>query len=74
MDTGLAAGIPAFFIESLEVRDSQGEPIATIRPFEPISENPFFSVDILGRGPVSLSGRDNNGNRFGTALVSPAAH
>ena len=74
MDTGLAAGIPAFFIESLEVRSSQGERLATIRPFEPISENPFFSLDILGRGSVSLSGRDNNGNRFGADLVSPAAH
>jgi sulfur-oxidizing protein SoxY len=74
MDTGLAPGIPAFFIESLEVRDGNGEVLATLRTFEPISENPFFSLDVRGAGAVSVGGRDNNGNRFSADLAPPDAH
>jgi sulfur-oxidizing protein SoxY len=35
-------------------------------PFEPVSENPLFSFDFDKKpvGPISLVGRDNNGNRI----------
>ncbi len=74
MDTGLAPGIPAFYIQTLEIHDANGEPVATVRPFEPVSENPFFSLDLRRAGMLSLSGRDNNGNRFATELASPAVN
>ncbi len=64
MDTGLAAGIPVFYIDRIDIEDRAGRSLATIRPFEPVSENPIFSLDLPGAGPVRVSGHDNNGNRF----------
>ncbi|TAH47847.1 MAG: quinoprotein dehydrogenase-associated SoxYZ-like carrier [Betaproteobacteria bacterium] len=66
MDTGLAAGIPAFHIEDLAVRDAGGRPLMRIRAHEPVAENPVFTVDLhpgaANTGPLHISGRDNNGN------------
>lgn len=66
MDTGLVAGIPAFYIEELTLKDAADKVLAKIYPFEPVSENPLFSFDFekKPRGPVTLVGRDNNGNRI----------
>ena len=68
MDTGLAPGIPAFYIEKLSLSDASGAPLMDIETFEPVSENPVFSFDFLpGRTPklpLRLSGVDNNGNRI----------
>lgn len=64
MDTGLADGIPAFYLETIDIKDVTGREIATVHPFEPVAENPMFSLDIPGSQPLLLSGRDNNGNRF----------
>ena len=66
MDTGLAAGIPAFYIERLALQDATGKEWMTIDTFEPVSENPVFSFDFPGSPPVGLTlvGRDNNGNRI----------
>jgi sulfur-oxidizing protein SoxY len=70
MDTGLAAGIPAFYIEVLELKDSHGDLLAQIQSYQPVSENPFFSVDLQSsqfQGLI-LTGRDNNGNLINQAL------
>jgi len=64
MDTGLADGIPAFYIEQIKVADASGKEVGVIMPFEPIAENPVFTVNTPGNGPLTLSGRDNNGNTF----------
>lgn len=68
MDTGLAPGIPAFYIEKLSLSDATGAQFMEIETFEPVSENPVFSFDFLpGRVPklpLTLSGVDNNGNRI----------
>lgn len=68
MDTGLAPGIPAFYIEKLSLSDASGAPFMQIEIFEPVSENPVFSFDFVpGRAPrlpLLLSGVDNNGNRI----------
>jgi len=68
MDTGLAAGIPAFFIQDLEVSDEAGARLMHIHAFEPVSENPLFTLDLPpGLGDltrVRVSGVDNNGNRI----------
>ncbi len=68
MDTGLAAGIPVFIVESIDIRNERGDPLAILRPLEPISEDPIFSLDVNNAGGLHLDGRDNNGNRFRAQL------
>jgi sulfur-oxidizing protein SoxY len=70
MDTGLAPGIPAFHLEQLALRDASGADWARLTTYEPISENPVFSVDFVQTPPpLRLLGRDNNGNRVDSELV-----
>lgn len=66
MDTGLVAGIPAFYINRLSVRDPGGRELARMVTWEPVSENPVFSVDFPRTlaGGVQVVGSDNNGNRI----------
>jgi sulfur-oxidizing protein SoxY len=66
MDTGLVAGIPSFHIEQLELRDAQNQPVWRLDLHEPVSENPFLTLELgdAVRGPWQLTGRDNNGNRI----------
>ena len=70
MDTGLASGIPVFHIESLQVLDAKGRELALVRTYEPVSENPVLSLDLKGKGPVRIVGRDIQGNRI-DAKVAP---
>ena len=74
MDTGLAAGIPVFHIETLEITDRDGRRLMTIDPFEPVAENPLFTVDVpagvIDQRPLRIAGRDNNGNPI-QAEVAP---
>lgn len=65
MDTGLVGGVPAFFLRRLSVADASGTELLRMATFEPISENPVFSFDFIGRpeGPLQVRGTDNNGNR-----------
>ncbi len=66
MDTGLVGGIPAFFVSKLSVRDAADRELARLLTYEPVSENPVFSFDFATppKGPLSISGTDNNGNRI----------
>ena len=66
MDTGLVSGIPAFYINRLQVSSSQGEPLLRLELFEPVSENPVLSFDFPHAvpGALVLTGSDNNGNRL----------
>lgn len=66
MDTGLANGIPAFYISRLSVRDGADRELLRIQTFEPVSENPVFSFDFARPppGPLRIVGVDNNGNRI----------
>lgn len=70
MDTGLAAGIPVFHIEHLQVLDAQDRELAYLKAYEPVSENPVLSLDLRHRGPVRVVGRDIQGNRI-EAKVQP---
>ncbi len=67
MDTGLAPGIPAFYLEELSLADQHGVTLLRLESFEPLAENPVFTFDLdraqSGDGPFALHGRDNNGNR-----------
>ena len=71
MDTGLVAGTPAFFIEEIDLADAVGQRLMRIRSFEPVAENPVFTLQRGAMaGPVEASGRDNNGNAF-RARIAP---
>lgn len=71
MDTGLAPGIPAFYIERLSLRDGTNREWMALDTFEPVSENPVFSFDFPGAPPsgLNLAGRDNNGNRISARVA-----
>lgn len=70
MDTGLAPGIPAYFIDELTLRDGAGRELARIESAEPVAENPVFMVEPLrGRNDkIILEGRDNGGAAFRAVL------
>lgn len=70
MDTGLVAGVPAFFVNRLSVRDKDDRELARLMAFEPVSENPVFSFDFAKapQGGISVVGTDNNGNRIARQL------
>jgi len=70
MDTGLAKGVPVFYIDQITLRDDSGAELATLQPFEPISENPVLSFDLKNVGPVHVEGHDIQGNTF-TATIQP---
>jgi len=70
MDTGLVAGVPAFYVNRLSLRDGQGRELARLQAYEPVSENPVFSFDFAQPpdGGVRIVGTDNNGNRIASEL------
>lgn len=77
-DTGLVAGIPAYFIETLSVRARNGEVVgpelARIDSLEPVSEDPVFSLDLRpppGTTALTLSGRDNQGGEIAATIPVP---
>ncbi|MBY6264485.1 quinoprotein dehydrogenase-associated SoxYZ-like carrier [Azospirillum sp. 412522] len=76
-DTGLVDGIPAYFVETLQI-DAQtpgGSPVlARIDSLEPVSENPVYSLDL--RPPpdataLVLHGRDNQGGEIRATIPMP---
>lgn len=75
MDTGLVAGVPAFYVNRLALRDAQGRELMRLATYEPVSENPVFSFDFehRPRGALRLVGTDNNGNRVDGIVANPGA-
>ena len=70
MDTGLVAGTPAFFLEEINFKSTAGQPLMRVQTYEPVAENPVFTLQGAGQGEVEASGRDNNGNLF-KARIAP---
>ncbi len=69
MDTGpgLADGIPAFFVETLEVRGRDGAILGKLKIYEPLSENPILTLKPYLRPAddrVIVKGRDTEGNEI----------
>ncbi|MFM1906759.1 MAG: hypothetical protein RLZZ591_436 [Pseudomonadota bacterium] len=66
MDTGLVAGIPAFYIEDLYMQDDAGRIWWRLALHEPVSENPILTLELPERpnGILRVLGHDNNGNRI----------
>ncbi|WXL24272.1 quinoprotein dehydrogenase-associated SoxYZ-like carrier [Ectopseudomonas mendocina] len=68
MDNGLISGIPEFFLNQAQLRDANGNTLATLELFPAVSENPTISLDLKDKGSAELWLRDNNGNEFKAAL------
>jgi sulfur-oxidizing protein SoxY len=72
MDTGLAKdNTPAYFIETLVLRGTSGEPLAKLEMFEPMGEDPTLTMILqLPQADTSLEieGRDNNGGVYKSSL------
>ena len=65
MDTGLADGIPAFFIERMDVKTADGELLAHIEPAEPVAQHPSMTVLVrpeAGTDHLLIDGRDTEAN------------
>lgn len=76
MDTGLAAGIPAFYLETARIRSATGEVLAELETFEPVSENPLLTLEVHdrpGRDGLRFEGRDNGGNEFSAVIREEGA-
>ena len=65
MDTGLAKdNTPAFYIETLGLKDQAGATLGTLEMFEPVAEDPTLTLLLHlqpSSGGVTVEGRDNNG-------------
>lgn len=76
MDTGLADGIPAFFINRLEVKGPDAEVLARLEIREPVSEHPTFTLKpklAMSTPFVQLQGRDTDGNLVNVRVPAPNA-
>jgi len=75
MDTGLADGIPVFYMNKLQVKAPDGTELANIEMFEPISENPTLTIKPLVDDKVEevlVYARDTEANEFEFSLDVPA--
>lgn len=75
MDTGLAPGIPVFYMSKVEVKSDQGIVLANLELFEPISENPTLTIKPLIKDDIQslqVYARDTEGNEFEFPLTVPA--
>nr|WP_235978923.1 quinoprotein dehydrogenase-associated SoxYZ-like carrier [Pseudomonas carbonaria] len=64
MDNGLVGGIPEFFLNQAELRDADGQPLASLELFPAVGENPTIGLRVEGHDEAQLWLRDNNGNEF----------
>ena len=74
MDTGLADGIPAFYLEKLELRTPAGRMLGRLQIREPVAENPTFSLRPhlpLSIGQIVVQGRDTEGNMIDVNIPAP---
>lgn len=72
MDTGLARdNTPAYFIEKLDMRASDGQSLAKVEIREPVSEDPTFTMIVrlpASDSELTIDGRDNNGSEYRSVI------
>lgn len=75
MDTGLAKdNTPAFYIERLDVKGKDGDPLAALEMFEPVSEDPTVTLEVNvppADASLTVDGRDNNGTIYRSVVPIP---
>ena len=75
MDTGLAHGIPVFYMSDIKVKLEDGTPLADVQLFEPVSENPTLTLKpemAAAESTMAVFARDTEGNEFRFNLAVPA--
>lgn len=75
MDTGLADGIPPFFIENLDIKSADGRIFGHLQIHEPVSENPAFTLMPKLKpsdSSVIVDGRDIEGNNIRAVVPASA--
>ena len=76
MDTGLAPGIPVFYMNTLKVSSPAGEELALVEMFEPVSENPTLTLKPLVEDKLDellVYARDTEANEFNFSLPVTSA-
>jgi len=76
MDTGLATGVPVFYMEQMLIKNNAGDVLAEVELFEPVSENPTLTLKPkVGSASteVHVSARDSEGHEFEFPLNVPAS-
>lgn len=69
MDSGLIPSQPAFYVQSFEMLDHQGQQVATLDIEASVSANPTLGLHMRpSLGGYVIGARDNNGNRFSMGL------
>lgn len=72
MDTGLTPdNIPAFYIETLQMKSPSGEPLATLEMREPVSENPTLTLLLRNSSAdadLRVQGRDTGGSIYSSKI------
>jgi sulfur-oxidizing protein SoxY len=75
MDTGLARdNTPAFYIEAVKLTTSAGAPLATLKMFEPMSEDPTVTLMVPlapSESAIDIEGRDINGGVYRSQIPAP---
>jgi len=75
MDTGLATdGTPAYFVEDMHLRNSDGSLLARLRLAEPVSEDPTLTFQVrlpANQDAVMIDARDNSGGEFNSRIPAP---
>lgn len=74
MDTGLAAGIPIFIVEGLELKGAGDRTMARLELHEPVDEDPAFTFHFPPEtltDAIRVVGRDNNGNEIDATIPGP---
>lgn len=69
MDSGLIPSQPAFYVQSFELLDQQGQKVAALDIEASVSANPTLGLHMRPSAEGYVIGaRDNNGNRFSIGL------
>ncbi|HYH40224.1 MAG TPA: quinoprotein dehydrogenase-associated SoxYZ-like carrier [Azospirillum sp.] len=72
-DTGLVAGIPAYFIEELTLTGDDGRVLGRLQTGEPVAENPVFTLELRPGAARSMRvrGRDNQAGEIDATIPLP---
>lgn len=74
MDNGMIANIPVFIVETLDVADADGVPLATLRFSEAIADDPTLTLLPEARAAgriLRVTARNNNGGVFRADVPIP---
>lgn len=71
MDTGFVENVPAYHVETIDVRAGNGRPLARLRVTAGLAEDPTLTLHVRARPgeTVRVDGQDSAGIRYAAAAV-----